>query len=404
MLFYLRKHLLSALLPCVLSVSFSSALCYAQTEEVNPQDLTLLQDINTAITADSEGFAYDTLTALSETLLGTDNPLVELATFTGELTAGYSGAKLSNNEGLSLYLALNSLSETHTVSYEDEYSIVLGSNSVAIRLIGFEGRFAVDDFGGELILDGSDFSVQTTIEALSIEFNSDERLYLFTDAGLNIDGEGIFLTGVLEVEGTDADDTFDFSELDGVPEYLLILNGQEGSDSIVIPNTNTGSTFELTGTNLGHLTTDDRETVSFISIENLIGSDSPDTFNLSSGGSISGLIYGGSDSAILIGASTSGWASSSPQLNCDPNNNTATLSTNNTLSSSLSSDCHETDYSVLLGTTTDLQGTFRSTGVDTQEQNLNVGTSTSGGGSFGIFGLIIILLCLRKKSEENKST
>ncbi|MFL0803358.1 MAG: hypothetical protein K6L81_06545 [Agarilytica sp.] len=392
MLFPLRKYLLSALLTCVLSVSLSSAPCYAQTDEVVTQELTLLQNINTAITADSEGFSYETLTALSATLLSTDNPLVELATFTGELTAGYAGAKLSNNEGLSLYLALNPLSETHTVSYGDEYSIALGSHSVAIRLAGFDDRFSVDDFGGELILKGSGFSVKTTLEALSTDFDSEERLYLFTDTGMHVNGEGISVTGILEIDGTSADDTFDFSQRTTPLTNSLILNGAEGTDSVIGQNNQDDPTIWIISdeTNRNKLT-GKIYTLAVINMETLYGGNSDDEFTVDSINNPDGLLLidtGDENNTLLAGENNS-----SPQFQACETGNGVTVSSfgpNNGVERS----CTEVTL----------------TAIDLSDENVdrvfNVGETQSieeesGGGSFGIFGILIGLILLGRRLPKN---
>ncbi len=410
---HLRKYVLAGALLACLNIT----PCYAQTAEVTTQELTLLQDINTSIISDSEGFPYDTLTALSTILLSTDNPLVELATFTGELTAGYAGAKLSNNDGLAIYLALNPLSDTHTVSYGDEYSTELSGNSIAIRLVGFESRFSVDDFGGELIFDGSDFSVNTTLEALTTEFDSDERLYLFTDEGMRIDGEGISVTGVLEIEGTNADDTFDFTALYGSRNYALVLDGMEGTDTIKGPSHNdVPIRWEIRDDHLGSLLIGEREIVHFTHIEAYHAGVGRDTFYLTGDTPFSGSIDGGgSSSDILVGSPSSTWTIDS--LDCIPNNSsTVSLSSNDSLynSSEFQPDCAEPAYitsnftpitnaSISGSSSTVLIGESSFIALELEEDPQQLSDSNaqkSGGGSFGLFGLITFLLCLTRKNPS----
>ncbi|MBT3389708.1 MAG: calcium-binding protein [Chloroflexi bacterium] len=76
----------------------------------------------------------------------------------------------------------------------------------------------------------------------------------------------------------------------------LGLDGGGGTDTLVGPDAAT--TFDITGTNSGILTTTD-STLPFVSFENLSGATKVDTFVLRDAGSISGTLAGGSGSDIL---------------------------------------------------------------------------------------------------------
>ncbi len=394
----LSTHAFSRFVPLFIStlITFSaSTASYAQETSDTVHDLTLLRDMQAALSASAEPstFTYDDFTQLSALLLGTDNPLVEVATLSNELSGGYPGAKLSNNDGQAIYLAVNPLSSASDVTYGDGISASLEPNGMYISLQSFAGRYSVTDFGGEFVLDGTDFSVTTTRDQLETPSPTNGRYYAFSDEGLSVDDDAIYLTGVINVVGTDADDTFDLSQTTSSATYPSYLNGGLGSDTLIGSNSGSGYTWQIGGENQGSVGTSNLQSMNFEAVESLVGGNSEDIFEISA--TFDGTISGGASNdtfSILT----------SPQTNTEACNtgNSGTISTEN-LSNN---NCPQTSF-LFDASAINLSGeeaTLTETSNDTKDSNtihlfdLGADTDThkSGGGSFSIFGILIGLMLL----------
>ncbi len=211
---------------------------WAKKPQHTPATLTLLTEINDVLasTADSEGLSQETLVRLAESVLWTTEPSVDLASSEPTLLSSYSGAKLTNEAGKIAYIAINTSAEATVVSFPDTYSINVPADGFAIRLKNFGHYFSVLEFGGEIVVDGSDFLIATPGTAIDLPYVGNGRNYNFTDSGMNLDSGEITVNGAVEVIGTDGNDNFDFRGLETSPSPIISLDGGLGTDTIYGPN------------------------------------------------------------------------------------------------------------------------------------------------------------------------
>ena len=91
--------------------------------------------------------------------------------------------------------------------------------------------------------------------------------------------------GTLTIQGSTGDDTVTFVEKTGSAAYTF--NGGAGTDTLVGPDA--GNTWTVTGTGAGSLNGE----LDFTGVENLTGGAGADTFTIATGGSVSGIVDGG---------------------------------------------------------------------------------------------------------------
>lgn len=338
-----RKQLIQILSKsAIFAIAIATIAGQAWAEKPQPSaaTLTLLSEINEVLanTEDSEGLSQETLAQLAESVLWTTEPEVVLASSEPAILSSYPGAKLSNVTGEIAYIAINTSAEATVVSFTDSYSMNVPADGFAIRLQNFGHTFSILEFGGEIIVDGNDFFIATSGAAIELPYVEDSRTYSFSDDGMRITSQDIFVSGALEIMGTASDDTFDFSGLNTPLERSIYIDGRDGTDSILTPNfdttiyfgvtkdniSNSGlgfyienierivggegqntlhvanieNTWQISDTDSGTIQTSSGSEVSFQNFNNLVGDSEVDTFSISNNGVISETLSG--DSNITI--------------------------------------------------------------------------------------------------------
>ena len=105
------------------------------------------------------------------------------------------------------------------------------------------------------------------------------------------------LSGGITINGGSGKDTIDIENTKpGIP---IVVTGGGGNETLFGPNT--ANTWNITGHNAGDL----NGTVQFSGIQNLTGGSDTDVFQLKKGGSLDGVIDGGDGNNTLIGPDTS---------------------------------------------------------------------------------------------------